>query len=323
MNNDKISQWVAAGLFSIILSGCGSESQTIVDDVPDAENLLFTDDGRLFVSGGSNVFEIVKKPDGSFIKLDTFHGDCTVEGIIVRDNYLYGVCNNLSSPDFLKSFLIGGEIVPMDSAITSSSTDGIHPSMTLTTLSPLADVQIANGMEVDNEGNLYFSDSGDSRIFKIILSDPTTVADLQVWADNFEYFANGIKWVGDRLYTTAMKSGTITAQFGYIERQPDGSGGDFVPVYERKSTVLDDFLPTANGFLLTDYLKGSLVYLQDNKVVAETPKDTFYSPTAVIIGQPPMFSNDVVLVTEKGIIFEQNSMQGNKLGLYQLPWSLN
>lgn len=323
MSNDKKGQWLASVLFTIMLSGCGSESQTVVEGVPDAENLLFTEDGRLFVSGGKNVFEIVKKPDGSFIKLDTFHGDCTVEGIIIRDNYLYGVCNNLGSSDFLKSFLIGGEIVPMNSAITDSSTDGVHPTMTLSSISPLADVQIANGMEVDNEGNLYFSDSGDSRILKIVLSDPTTVADLQVWAENFEYFANGIKWVGDRLYTTAMKSGTITALFGYIERQPDGSGGNFTPIYERKSTVLDDFLPTKDGFLLTDYLKGTLVYLQEGKVIAETPKDTFYSPTAVIIGQPPMFNNDVVLVTEKGIIFEQNSMQGNKLGLYQLPWNLN
>lgn len=316
------SRWLAASLISFTLFGCGSESQTIVEDVPDAESVLFTDDGRLFVSGGKNVFEVVKKPDGSFIKLDTFHGDCTIEGIIIRDDYLYGVCNNLGSPDFLDSFLIAGEITPLDIEITNESVDGVHPSVELNIIATLPDVKIGNGMEVDFEGNLYLADSGDSRILKIILSTPTTVADMQVWADNVQYFANGIKWVGNRLYTTAIKNGTFNGQFGYIERQADGSGGEFTPIFQRNGTVLDDFIPVAGGFLITDYLKGTLLFLKNSKVVAETESDTFYSPTSVIIGQPPMFSSDVVLVTEKGIIFEQNTKQGNKLGLFQLPWEL-
>ena len=41
-----------------VASDCG-ELLTLAA-VPDAENLLFTPDGRLFVSGGTNVFEVVR-----------------------------------------------------------------------------------------------------------------------------------------------------------------------------------------------------------------------------------------------------------------------
>ena len=42
---------------SLVLSGCGSESETIVDGVLESESLFFTADGRLFVSGGNGVYE--------------------------------------------------------------------------------------------------------------------------------------------------------------------------------------------------------------------------------------------------------------------------
>src|SRR3546814_13967439 len=40
---------------------CGEK--TVLLTIPSAENILFADDGRLFVSGGSNVFEITRDDD--------------------------------------------------------------------------------------------------------------------------------------------------------------------------------------------------------------------------------------------------------------------
>ncbi len=51
---------VVLSVSALLLGGCGSESETIVDGITDAENLFFTSKGRLFVSGGENIFEIVQ-----------------------------------------------------------------------------------------------------------------------------------------------------------------------------------------------------------------------------------------------------------------------
>ena len=91
---------------SLVLSGCGSESETIVDGVLESESLFFTADGRLFVSGGNGVYEIIQNGVGDYIKLDMFHENCLVEGIIQRYDYLYAVCSKLKPAEFADPYLL-------------------------------------------------------------------------------------------------------------------------------------------------------------------------------------------------------------------------
>ena len=62
-----------------VASDCG-ELLTLAA-VPDAENLLFTPDGRLFVSGGTNVFEVVRDGDTSVALTALSATDCNFTGL--------------------------------------------------------------------------------------------------------------------------------------------------------------------------------------------------------------------------------------------------
>jgi len=191
----------------------------VVDQIPDAENQFFTDDGRLFVSGGENVFEIVRRADGSYDKLDTFHEACIVEGITHVGNYMYAVCTVAALPAYGDAYLLAGEITatrPTESDIDASH---VHPYITLQRIGTLQKFSIPNGLEADADGNLY--------------------------------------------------------------------------------------------------LNGSILFWQEAAPVQETARQIFFAPTSITIGRPPLFDDDLLLVTEKGIIFKTDINGGDRLS--QLP----
>ncbi|PCJ41664.1 MAG: hypothetical protein COA99_08735 [Moraxellaceae bacterium] len=299
------------------LSGCKSESELVVDDMPDSENLLFTPEGRLFVSGGKNVFEVIKNDQGKFYKLDTFHDKCFVNGIIQRADYVYGVCSKMNFGDFLKSYLIAGKIEDLPDSVSDVTIDGDpHPTIEMKIIGALSGLGIPNGMEVDEFGNLYIADSGTSNIFKVHMANPEEIESIELWASKIVFFVNGLEWVDDVLYFTGIRRGTTTAIMGKIELNDDGGVGEVTELFERKNTVLDDLVAYKGGVIITDYFKGSLVFWKNGKLQAETMKDMFYAPSAVRPTQPPMFNQNALLVTEKGISFNGNVKYGNKLGLF-------
>src|SRR3546814_3908012 len=57
---------------------CGEK--TVLLTIPSAENILFADDGRLFVSGGSNVFEITRDDD-AYTATALYDGSCNFTGM--------------------------------------------------------------------------------------------------------------------------------------------------------------------------------------------------------------------------------------------------
>jgi len=57
--------------------------------------------------------------------------------------------------------------------------------------------------------------------------------------------------------------------------------------------------------------------------VAESSPLAFSSPSAIAIGQPPMFSGYEVLLTEKGLMFDNASSFGNRLSAAQMAFNLN
>lgn len=313
--------WLTGAFLAVVVliaTGCDSKTETIVSGIPDAENLFFTPEGRLFVSGGKNVFEIIQKPDGSYDKLDMFHDACIVEGIAQRENYIVGVCSRDNFSELLHSDLIAARIEPLDQSQIDPEFPNRHPSMEMNVIHSLSSIIIPNGVAVDAYGDVYIADYAAPKIHKVTLTDSTQVEDVSVWKEGVGAIVNGLKWQGDQLYFTAQLSGLTTAALGRVQQHSDGSAGDHEILYERRFSVLDDLLLFDGGVLLTDYLKGSIFHWKDGEIVYETDQATFFAPTAIAEGVPPLFGLNTFLVTEKGIIGNSSERLGNKLGLFQV-----
>lgn len=63
----------------------------LVQGIGDAENAAFTPDGRLFVTGGENAYEITKQP-GGYAATRLYDGVCNFTGIVAHDGYLFTTC---------------------------------------------------------------------------------------------------------------------------------------------------------------------------------------------------------------------------------------
>lgn len=281
----------------------GSSARTVLHDaINEAENLFFTDDGRLFVSAAEDIYEIEQAPDGTFTKTDYFHEDCLVEGIVRSGQYLYGVCTlngDASSP----SFLIAGELTAQpEIRMIASLTAGSVP----------------NGMTVDPEGRIYITQTLTHEIVRVTLASPLVVGRTEIWASGL-LFVNGIKYVGDAVYAT-MLDATLVGRFLRIPVLPDGSAGKPEYLYRRTLTVLDDILPFEGGFIITDFLNGTLIFWDEQRgAYAETPQWTFYGPTSLAEGRRPMFGERELIVAEKGLYLVRDEIDGDLLSSYQLP----
>ncbi|MVF13030.1 hypothetical protein FT643_12875 [Ketobacter sp. MCCC 1A13808] len=299
----------------LLIAACDSKTETVVSGIPDAENLFFTPDGRLFVSGGENVFEIFKNQHGRYDKLDAFHESCLVEGLAQSGEYIYGVCSRTRIPELLDSYLIASKIEPFGAHQIDPDLPGLHPTMNLEIISPLSEITIPNGVAVDAAGDLYIADYGAPRVFKVTFNGPLEVNSISTWKRAPGMLFNGLKWKDDDLYFTAQHRLT-TGVLGRIKQYSDGTPGDVEVLFERKQAVLDDLLPYDGGFLIADYLKGSVLFWQSGSLQSETEGQTFFAPTAIAQTQGPLFEPDAFLVTEKGVIGDFNSSYGNKLGIF-------
>lgn len=279
----------------------GQAARRVVDEqLNEAENLFFTEDGRLFVSGAEDIFEIHQRPDGTFTKSDHFAENCIVEGIVERQGYLYGGCWRLGDP---RTFLIAGELTA-------------DPVFKI--IAPLESGGIPNGMTVDPEGRIYIADSLKNQIVRLTLGSPLKVARSEIWAANLPS-VNGLKYVDGAIYATGLEI-TLQARFGRIPVLADGRAGAFESLLSRGVTVLDDIEPFEGGFIVTDFLKGTLLFWDAQRgLYAETPARTFYGPTSVALARGPMFGARQLIVAEKGNFLLRNESKGDLLSVYRLP----
>ena len=277
--------------------------RTIMPDIPEAENMFFTADGRLFVSGGESVFEIKRDAAGTWTKTDLFHEDCLVEGITHANGYIYGVCSLTQLDKFAEAYLLGG-------ALTA------EPRMQI--IGRLDDFGVPNGMDADPQGNLYTTYSGLGTIAKLVLSKPLELARVEVWSKEELPVVNGLRFIGDFVYFTSMDLGSLGTRFGRIRIQPDGSAGRAEFLLSRGLTLFDDLGSIEGGIMLTDFVTGSVLFYRDGKVLAETPALTFYGPSSVLQGKPPLFRQNQLLVTEKGLFGVRNETDGDRLSVYDL-----
>jgi hypothetical protein len=280
----------------------GTSARTVLhDQVNEAENLFFTEDGRLFVSGGEDIYEIKRTADGKFTKTDHFDEDCLVEGIVRKDNYLYGVCwfiKDLTG----RAFLIAGELTE---------------APVFRTIAELDTGTIPNGMAVDPEGRIFVTYSGTNQIARLTLAAPMQLEREEIWLDL--QGVNGLKILDGSLYVTLINR-SLVGEFVRIPVRPDGSAGKPEQLYRRALTVLDDIEPFDDGFVITDFLKGTLIFWDEPRgVYAETPAQTFYGPTSLAQGRPPMFTERELIVAEKGTFLVRDEKRGDLLSKYVLP----
>jgi hypothetical protein len=87
---------IALMLTSMILSGC-FEERYLSFKIADAENQYFSRSGRLFITGGKNIFEVRKNSSQKLVKSEAlFDGNCYATGIVEYKKFLYATCTSIT-----------------------------------------------------------------------------------------------------------------------------------------------------------------------------------------------------------------------------------
>ena len=274
-----------------VSSACGQKTALL--DIPGAENLMFSPNGRLFVSGSQNVYEITR-PGGAWQSTALYEGTCNFTGLALRGEVLYANC--------FDGQLYAGSI--------ATSPVRLQPIHNLGLGAP-------NGLATGPDGSLYLANGPvattalpDPKLVRLHFgSDPFVVIEQADWLPLVPGldFPNGVQW-GDgangRLYFS--QSTVLPVELGAIRTvtiNSDGSAGT-VTTLGSFAGLPDDFSVTGEHVLYTSYSNNQIGLLSPaGAILAQTtPLISFDSPSAARLGQPPLFAPDEILVTEKGLI---------------------
>lgn len=293
-----------------VSSRCGEAIPLVT--IPDAENILFTPDGRLLVSGGRGVYEVTGSLKAGFTATLVTDKTCNFTGLAFHAGYVYAACGD-------GRLFAGALATPLQ----------LKPIFTMTGMC------IPNGTAFGADGNLYVVDeplnvgSGcippDPKIIRLIIdpADPMHILKQETWLagsllgllsvnlDRNMRFPNGLQVDGRRFY--ASDGGSIFS----VDLLDDGSAGPVTPIYFA-ATIHDDLGLVNGGILITDFALGRISLIsRDGKLLQQTDPLTFSFPSSVRLAQPPMFQPGDILVAEKGILLEMDSPIGNQLTLFR------
>ncbi|MGB1563927.1 MAG: hypothetical protein ACPHN2_20745 [Sinimarinibacterium flocculans] len=276
-----------------VSSECGE--RTVLLDIPSAENLVFSNDGRLFVSSGVGVFEIVQDADGQFAR-ELISEARGYTGLAVKGDVLYAISG--------------------DGAVWATRLDAPQ----LQVIHTMTGMCIANGTAVGADGNLYIVDEPlnlcvpDPKIKRLTLDpgDPFKVTHEEVWVQGSELgllsfgvgntlrFPNGLQADGTRFF------GTDGGSIYHVDLLPDGSAGAVTPNFFEVD-VHDDLGLVDDGVLLANFLTGRISLIsRDGELLQATAPGVFSFPSSVRLGRPPMFAPTDIVVTETGVLLDNN-----------------
>jgi hypothetical protein len=268
-----------------VASACGEKTQLL--DIPSAENTLFTPDGRLFVSGSDNVYEVTKDANG-------WHA-----------TGLAGTAANFTG------------LAQRGDVIYVTAFDGNLYAARLTDTPPAFKVIHAlglvapNGVTTGPGGEIYVVNgpAGEGlpapKIVRLLFdpNDSMTVTDQSDWLTSGLYFPNGLQRRGNTLLVS--DSDPLAVALGAIKTvaiQADGSAGT-PQLFSTFASIPDDLGFAGNDLLACLYSNGQIALIDSSgNVVSETDPLSFQNPSSVKLGQPPLFAPTDLVVTEKGLI---------------------
>ena len=279
-----------------VASECGEAIRLVA--IPDAENILFGPDGRLFVSGGRNVYEVTRASDGSYAATPLSAVECNFTGLAIHRKHLYATCGD--GPLFAGRY---------------------DKDIALAEIYRFDGMCIPNGTAVGPDGRLYVVDEplncaeADPKIVALTLdpADPLHVVAQDTWVQGSP---TGLLWLGQ---DTALRFpnglvvdgatfyGTDGGSVYSVGIGDDGAAGAVTPLFFEPTAHDDLALAGPDGLLVTDFFKGRILLLsRDGMLVQETLPGTFSEPSSVRLGQPPLFAPTDILVTDKGVITDES-----------------
>lgn len=284
-----------------VQSSCGTK--TVLASIPQAENIFFTDDGRLFVDGSTNVFEITKSGD-TFTATPLYAGTGNFGGMAQRGSVLY--VTNFTDGSLYAAQLTLQPQLQMIHALHMTSPNGM--------------VAGPDGELYINNGPLSTSSLPDPRMVRLRFdpADPTLVTEQVDWITSGLSFPNGIARNGRSLYfTDATPLPPTLGMLSRVDINDDGSPGT-IETLATFPSLPDDLSVVADDLLVAYYSNGAIaLYSQDGTLVSSTDPLSFQNPSQVKIGRPPMFSTTDILVTEKGIVGDDVTPLGDVLSVFR------
>jgi hypothetical protein len=263
-------------------------AQTLADGVTAAEDVLFSADGRLFVTGNDGVYELTRDRSGAVQATNLLAGQpCIFTGIVEVQRMLYVTC-----ADYTNSYVF------------ASSLAGEPPAPSFRTIDTLKGTVLANEIAADPDGRIYVAASLEAEILRLTLStdDPFTVSAHEVWLlTPSGIFPNGLKYADSRIYWTDSLGGSVNA--AAILR--DGTAGPIARFVDLGDGFFDDLYVNSNGtILVASYLLGTLRLYGPPSLgglLAQTPQGAFVNPADVLParGRFGLGANDLV-VADKG-----------------------
>ena len=285
---------------TLIISACSypPPSGTLIGYVPDAENIFYTNNGRLFVTGSRTLSEIIFDGQGGYNIQLVAESDCAHTGIAEAHGWLFTNCSITFGEQRLVAFDLNNNLNRVE-------------------VGTLPGLFIANGLvTLPNKTELLAADSnylGQGSIAKITLSlinnTPVISGYDKDWlsAQNGINLPNGIRIKDNYLYVTNSPS-----VLRYLITD-DGIPLTSEVLYEQSGfVVFDDLLPYCDGVIFTDFLAGQLVFIDQYNNITRSDR-AFASPSALVQSQLPLFPNNQLIVTEKGLILETESTNGNRV----------
>lgn len=325
---------VAAIGIGVLASGCVEKEKIVT--IPDAENILFTEQGSLLISGGKTLFQVEQKfnQDGTsyYEAEDLFKDrerDCAFGGLTQSGEWVFAVCKEIYFA--WKGWTFG---LVQDTHLYAARDTKDHLQFTALdeglANDPMDEMLIPNGMATTPNGDLaiadenFFAQSSVGRI-KLDYSNgtPRFVSFEADWvgAEHGVESPNGVRVTDNTMYVSDTNK---VRQFhfdsnGEVPLLFTNENGDEISnlpddnVFYTGGIVIDDIMPYCGGIAVTHFLESKLVFQSASGKQYKTLPFSFESPSALAIGEGQGFTGTDLMVTEKGVLLETGSNIGNRL----------